>query len=113
MTTNIHNQAYISYLQDHPECLIDEPPHASSKRFWRLMSDEGRCTGAEMERSVEEARHRWEKYHLEKAKALGFEISVRRLHYDKKWLRGICHQKNETLSRGGRRRLDSSLRLDS
>jgi len=95
MNSNRNNRAYISYLQDHPECLIDEPPHASSKLFWRMILDEGICTGEEMAQSVAEARHHWEGYHLEKAKALGFVISIRQLHLDKNWILGIRHQRND------------------
>ena len=95
MSGNRNNRAYISYLRDHPEILKDEPPHASSKMFWRMMLDEGRCTGEEMARSVAEARHRWEDYHVQKANTLGFEISIRQLHHDKHWLLGIRYQGNE------------------
>ena len=90
-----NNRAYISYLKDHPECLKDEPPHALSKLFWRMILDEGRSTGEEMARSVAEARHHWEEYHLEKAKALGFVISIRQLHLDKNWILGVRHQRND------------------
>ena len=83
MNSNRNNRAYTNYLQNHPECLKDEPPHASSKLFWRMMLDEGRCTGEEMAQSVAEAQHHWEEYHLEKAKALGFVISIRQLHLGK------------------------------
>ena len=95
MNSNRKNRSYISYLQDHPECLKDEPPHVSSTLFWRMPLDEGRCTGEEMARSVAEARHHWEQYHLEKAKTLGFDISIRQLHLDKNWILGIRHQGND------------------
>ena len=95
MSGKRNNRAYISYLQDHPESLEDQPPHASSKVFWRMMLDEGRCTGEEMARSVAEARHRWEEYHLHKAKALGFIISIRQMHLDKNWLPGKCDLIND------------------
>ncbi len=83
------NKIYLNYLKDHPEVLEDEPPHVSSPSFWQMMLEEGRCTGEEMYKSVYEARQKWEKFHLEKAKLLGLDISIQRLHLDKSWIIGI------------------------
>ena len=83
------NEVYLNYLKDHPELLTDEPPHVSSPSFWQMMLDQGRCTGEEMYRSVSEARQNWENYHLEKAKLLGIDISIQRLHLDKTWIFGV------------------------
>lgn len=84
------NEVYLNYLKDHPELLRDEPPHASSPSFWQMMMEQGRCTGEEMYRSVSEARRKWEKFHLEKAKLLGLDISIQRLHLDKTWILGVA-----------------------
>lgn len=83
------NEVYLNYLKDHPEQLKDEPPHVSCPSFWQMMLEEGRCTGEEMDRSVAEARQNWEKFHLEKARVLGFDISIQRLHLDKTWILGV------------------------
>ena len=83
------NELYLKYLKDHPELLKDEPPHVSSPFFWQLMLEEGRCTGKEMYKSVSEARHKWENFHLDQSKLLGFDISIRRLHLDKTWILGV------------------------
>lgn len=83
------NELYLNYLKDHPELLSDEPPHVSCPSFWQMMLEEGRCTGEEMFRSVSEARQKWEKFHLEKAKLLGLDISIQRLHLDKTWILGV------------------------
>lgn len=98
MNSHRRNEVYIKYLKDHPECLNDEPPHASSKAFWQKMMEEERCTGGEMARSVAQARHRWEKYHIEKAEMLGFKISIQQLHVDKNWLFGIKHQPSKKMN---------------
>ena len=87
------NEVYLNYLKGHPELLKDEPPHASSPSFWQMMLEQGRCTGKEMYRSVIEARQKWENFHLEKAKLLGFDISIQRLHLDKTWILGVTAQK--------------------
>ena len=78
-----------------------------------MMLDEGRCTGEEMARSVAEARHRWEEYHAEKAKALGFKISIRQLHFDKNWLLGIRHRRNHKSGLAGRNMSNSKHNLDN
>lgn len=92
MSWNGKNKAYLEYLKNHPEILAGEPPHASSQMFWSKMLAEGRCTGEEMDRAVTAARERWEQFHLEKARSLGFEISIKQLHLDKIWLFGTTHQ---------------------
>ena len=83
------NKVYLNYLKDHPELLKNEPPHAFSPSYWQMMLEEGKCTGKEMYKSVSEARQRWEKFHLEKAKSLRLDISIQWLHLDKIWFLGI------------------------
>lgn len=83
------NEKYLNYLKEHPEMLQEEPPHVSCPSFWQMMLEEGRCTGEEMYKSVSEARQKWEKFHLENAKSLGFDISIQRLHLDKTWILGV------------------------
>lgn len=55
------------------------------------MLDEGRCIREEMARSVAEAPQWGVEYHVQKTKALGFNISIRQLHHNKSWSLGIAH----------------------
>lgn len=97
MPGNDRNKAYLNYLRDHPELLEDEPPHASSPSFWLKMLQEERCSGEEMYKSVRDARRKWEQFHLENARVLGFDISIQRLHLDKSWIFGVATHGSQEL----------------
>jgi hypothetical protein len=83
MERDDRNEAYLIYLRDHPEVLKTEPTYASSPAFLLKMMRQGLCTTEQVEKSTYKARREWEHFHLEKAHAVGIEISIPRLHQDK------------------------------
>ena len=45
--------------------------------LWLEAIRKGECTPEDMSRAGQKMRERWENYHLEKAKALGFDIDLK------------------------------------
>ena len=83
MERDDRNEAYLIYLRNHPEVLKNEPTYASSPAFLLKMMRQGLCTTEQLEKPTYKARREWEHFHLEKARAVGIEISIPRLHQDK------------------------------
>lgn len=73
---NLSTAKYLEHLKNHPEILANAPSCTSEGAVWLKRMLTNQCPAGKAVREMRAIMYRWEKYHLNQAASLGFQIDI-------------------------------------